>query len=113
MSKKLPLVINYADRRILLEAIASYWPWAKKNSHEEIRYGIAYFLRSGEQVDASGNDEPSRDKALRFLDKHFKPTRFSGQRCTVCIHYGAEDCYNDHNCTSFNHHKGFKRKEES
>ena len=109
MSKKQVVVINYAGRRILLETIASYWPWITREQHEDTRYGITYFLRSGEKIDAYGNDGLSRDKAVAFLDKHYNITKFTGQKCAVCAK-NSNDCSATYSCYSHNDFKGFKRK---
>lgn len=112
MSKKQTLVINFANRRVLLETIASYWPWSTREVHEATRYGIAYLLRSGEKVDAYGNDELSRNKAIAFLDKHYPITKFTAQKCAVCVRDG-KDCSSTYSCYSYNNFEGFKRKEEN
>ena len=111
MSKKRTVVINYAGRRVLLETIASYWPCITRADREEPKYGIEYLLRSGEKVDASGDDKPSRDKAIVFLDSYFKPDAFTGNKCDVCA-IKDKDCNSKYGCRPYNGYQGFERAEE-
>ena len=112
MSKKRPTVINYSGRRILLDTIASYWPYSEHPSRGYRQYGIEFITRSGESITPHGNDEISRDKAIRFLDSYFNPDLFTSQKCYVCA-LRSKTCETDHKCREYTGFTAFKRKEDA
>ena len=116
MSKKRPVVLNYNGHRVLLDTIANYCSiYVSPDRNYPEKYGVRFYLRTGETVELAGTDEVSRDKVLKFLDDYFKPTYFSGNKCQVCAY--REDnrknkCYDKHDCRNYSGYRGFVRRED-
>jgi len=111
--KKKSVVISYAGTRLLLETIVGYVGVYLDASSKATRYGIKFYIRSGEIIEALGDDKLSRNNLLEFLDKHFDAVHFEAYMCNVCIHEEArDDCYqNRDQCGHWGNRQHFKRKE--
>ena len=109
MGKKRSPVICFAGRSVLLETIASYWPYSNKEANGYTIRGIAYVLRSGEKVTAQGDDKMGQDRAIAFLNKHFKPIEFTAWKCEACVGK-TEENNRCGGCYEYNNHKHFERK---
>jgi uncharacterized protein (DUF1330 family) len=109
--KKRPVVISYGGIRVLLDTIATYWPYNEQgNTNGTWQHGIHYALRSGETETAKGDDKVSRNAALKFLDDHFAPTHFKSNKCQVCVRSADRpDCSSKHDCRMYNNFPKFKR----
>lgn len=115
MNKKRPIVLDYNGQRILLDTIASYIGVHSTAENSPDKYGIRFYLRTGEEIERVGNDEVSRDKVLKFLDDHFKPDFFFANKCQVCVHKedrAKRQCFEKHDCIDYRGMKGFKREKD-
>ena len=112
MSRKRPVVINFANCRVLLETIANYWPDSEVGrQNEDDEFGIIYISRSGNKIAANGNDPVARDEVIAFLDNYFRPVEFLAWKCELCA-MEAPKCDSERSCYSYNNYKGFVRKEK-
>lgn len=103
--------IRYGCQRILVETIAAYVPIIKNKAGIDEKYGIRFHLRTGESIEHMGNDELTRDKALRFLDEHFGPIGFTAHKCEACVHRTSTGrC--DKRCYQYDGYPRFQRRQE-
>ena len=117
MSKKQPVVINYNGLRLALDTIAGFLAIYSNGKHERnVKYGIRFFLRSGQQIEQLGTDERSRDKMMAFMDKHLNAQKFPGNKCQVCANWTRPDrgktCATP-GCGDWERYPKFKREKDA